>query len=212
MLKKSAKKAKKIVSKSETKAKPKSSPPAEPAPLTLEQLFDKHRDGPANGRPTELTLYTFRESIRLVSSGIPETMVGPSLKPPLSRNCVNDWKAKGRADAKSGVRSIFSEFSESLREADTLSEDSHLAYIVAARPKDWRASVQLLKWKNPRKYSDKYLLPPPTTTATTPASASSQAFTITPEERAAKLDKLRGVLKAADLLDELRTTASKKRN
>ncbi len=131
--------------------KPAKSKPAKakaaPIPLTLEQLFEAHRDRISRGHPTDLTLHNFREAIRLFATGVPESMIGPSLKPPLSRAVVNDWKTKGREDAAKGITSIFSEFSKCLREAEPLQEEYDLAVIHAAKAKDWRAAAWMLEHK-----------------------------------------------------------------
>ncbi len=89
--------------------KPPKSKPAKaksaPIPLTLEQLYEAHERN-LKGAPTALTPHTYREAIRLYAHGVPETMIGPSLKPALGRTAVKDWLDKGDADAAKGLISI----------------------------------------------------------------------------------------------------------
>ncbi len=128
--------------------KPPKSKPAKaksaPIPLTLEQLYEAHERN-LKGAPTALTPHTYREAIRLYAHGVPETMIGPSLKPALGRTAVKDWLDKGDADAAKGLISIFSSFSNAFREAEPLQEGANLGFIAAARAKDWRAAAWMLE-------------------------------------------------------------------
>ncbi len=99
------------------------------------------------GQPTALTQAVFDFVIERIAEGTPESMIGPALSPPRHRGIVGEWYKMGERDEKKKKKSIFSEFSRALREAQVLQEDYNLGIIHKAKERDWRAAAWDLEHK-----------------------------------------------------------------
>jgi hypothetical protein len=106
---------------------------------------------PRSGRPTKLNPERQAEIVSAIKAGnyaeIAAAYAG------ISRGTYFLWMKKGKEDARSGKETIYSDFFDAVKKAESDAEVRAVAIIQRAMPENWQAAMTYLERKFPARWS-----------------------------------------------------------